>query len=525
MSENVKLPILLGPKGLTGSKNLSTVEASYLLKALNVSYFGDVLSKEGGSAKYNATAITGTPAVLGGHDWNPSGGVQRMIVYTDAGELLKDTGAGTFPTTLKTGLNTAALPVFVEGGAEVAANNKKLFVFNNNDVVQVLDGDAATTANLTTPPADWTGANQPSFGVIHENRMWGGGNNNDPHRIYYSTIGDHEDFTGAGSGSIPVYSGRGEKLVAGVSFKGALVLFKYPFGIYYIDTSSATVAEWRVIVINPRVGMAGPLGLTAIDNDILFSDANSSVQLLSAVQSFGEFGNDNLSQKTNMNPFLVDNLNLGQLSKMSVIYYSAKREVHLASPGTGSTYNNRRTVIDLNNPNQPRFRWSDKDTNVSLWQRKDANGILRPVCGDEAGFVWLLDQEVKSKDGDGYSCEFQTAHTDFGYVDPQLENVRKNGQALELTFEPQGDWSLSVDVYWDGDYVQTVSFNMGTTGAGLGDFELDTDKLAGEAVKNNIKRLVGSGRRLSLLFRNSGAGQDFSIAKAYLHCTIGDHKE
>jgi hypothetical protein len=139
--------------------------------------------------------------------------------------------------------------------------------------------------------------------------------------------------------------------------------------------------------------------------------------------------------------------------------------------------------------------------------------------------VWLLDQATKSKDGGGYACEFQTAHINFGYVDPQLETVRKNGQALELTFEPQGDWSLSVDVYWDGDYVQTILFNMGTTGAGLGDFVLDTDKLTGEVVKNNVRRLVGSGKRLSLLFRSSGAGQDFSISRAYLHCTIGDERD
>ena len=112
----VELPI--GKDGFTGTRNLSETLPSQLIQAMNVEYSDGPVTKEGGSVKYNSSAISGTPVVLGGWDWFPSAGTQRMIVYTDDGKLLKDTGGGDFTVTLATGLDTAAAyPLFV-GGVE-----------------------------------------------------------------------------------------------------------------------------------------------------------------------------------------------------------------------------------------------------------------------------------------------------------------------------------------------------------------------------------------------------------------------
>lgn len=517
-------PIPAGSGGLAGTKDQQEISADKLLVANGISYEGFTLRKEGGASKYNSSAITGAPSVIGGYDWWPTSGVQRMVVVLSDGKIKKDIGDGSFSTTLASGLSVSnVLPIFVEGGKEAAASNRKLFIFTGLNQVQVLSGDGATTAAIATPPADWAGS-FPSFGFNHEGRVWGAGNPNDPHRVYYSTAGNHEDMTGAGSGSISVYPGEGERLIAGMSFKGLIVLWKYPLGIYIIDTSDPTISNWKVRRLSRAVGGGSAQCFCEIDNDVLFSDSTLNFHLLSAVQEFGDAAASNLSRKDNIYAFIQDNFNLGKVSNIRAVYYGAKREAHFALAGTGSSVNNRRFVFDLNAADVIRFRYSDRDTCESLWVRSDTNNIQRLMHGDNAGFVWHMDTSIKSKDGAGYTSTFQTPHNDFHDVDPALATVRKIGQYLECVVEPTGNWNLAVSVLWDNVLVQTLTFNMGVSGATLGTFVLGTDKLAGDQILNRKRRIVGSGRRFSISGTNSGAGEDYSIGHFYLHALVGDER-
>lgn len=521
--EVIAIPI--GHGGLIGTRDQTDVPLDRLIIARNLSFEGRTLQKEGGASKYNATVITGTPSVIAGWDWWPSAGTQRMVVVTSGGEVLKDTGGATFGVTLASGLTvTDVVPMFVEAGKEVAANNRKLFIFTGKNAVQVLSGDGATTAAVATPAADWSAANQPTFGLAHEQRVWAGGNANDPHRLYYSTTGNHEDFTGAGSGSISVYPGEGEKIVGAMSFKGLIIVWKFPLGVYAVDTTDPTVGNWKVRPISRAVGGVSPMGAVAVDNDIIFVDPTGNYHLLSAVQEFGDAAASNLSRKYNIYSFLQDNLNFGRLQYVRGVYYASKRECHFAMAGSGSNVNNVRFVVDFNREDLIRFRYSDRDTCESLWLKKDVNGVQKLTSGDNAGVVWEMDEDTKSKDGAGYAGSFQTPYMDFASVDPKLATVRKIGQFLELVAEPVGNWNLSVSVLWDGETVQTVDFNMGITGAALGSFVLGTNKLGGDQTITRKRRIVGSGRRLSLSGTNSGAGEDFSVGHFFLHCLIGDER-
>jgi hypothetical protein len=495
----------------TYTEYIIAIDTNDITFLANVDFVGDI----------DNVTLQGPSKIIGGWDWVPSSGNKRMIVYANSGDLLKDSGDGTFPVTLKSGLGGDVVPVFVEGGNEVAANNRKLFIFNGANVVQVLSGDGVTTSDLATPPADWSGGNQPAFGLIHEGRLWGAGNANDPHRIYYSDTASHEAFTGGVSGSISVYPGEGEYLIAGVSYKGLIILWKYPKGIYMIDTSDPTVANWKVARINQFIGMSGPCGLTLIDDDVLFVDSASRVQLVSGIREFGNLGDRNLSKIAHMDTYIRDNINLGRLAKVRAVYYSAKGEAHFAVAKSNSIVNDAKIVLDFNRQ-MPRFRFSDKDTSESLWLKTDSNGIPRLTSGDDIGFVWNLDQETRSKDGSGYEGKFQTPHDDFSREDKNLAVRNKNGAFLEIVANPVGLWDLDVDIVWDGLIKDTVSFSMGVTGAALGSFELDTDSLSGEGTLVTKRRITGGGKRFSMIGRNDEDSQDFSIAKAFLYYSVGD---
>ena len=515
----VELPV--GARGLTGTKNMAKVSPEQLLAANNLTFEAGTLQKEGGADKYNSTAISGSPSVLGGHDWHPDTATQRDVVLGDDGILYKGDGTGTITTTLKSGLTVTAetIPIFVEGGKEAAANNRKLFVFTGANVVQVLSADGATTSDISTPPADWSGSNQPFFGLIHEDRLWGGGNLNDPHRLYYGITTDHEDMTGSGSGTISIFPGEGQRLLNAFSYKGLIIAVK-DSGVYAVDTTSPTIANWKVSRISKVIGPAWIGAITPVENDFIFLDQSGSIRLISSIDEFGNVGTQSLGDIDEINTFLRDNLNFSQTHKWRSIYYSHKREVHFAVTGLGATTNNGRLVVDLNQQ-APKFRFSDRDTAISLWLRIE-DSIPRLVMGDDVGFVWKMDRETRSKDGSGYEGRFQSSHDDFSRLEQKLGTVRKNGRFLELVVEPKGNWNLNVDIIWDGSKHETVQFNMGTTGAALGSFILGTNKLAGGQVLNKKRRITGGGRRFSIDASNSADAQDFSVARFFLHFAVGD---
>ena len=305
--------------GLTGARNVGFIKDTNLLKAENISFERGLISREGGSAKFNATAITGSPSIIGGFDWWPDDVIQRSIIYTGAGALLKDTGAGTYSVSLKTGLNGSAIPVFVEGGKEAAANNRKLFIANGIDPVQVLSGDGIVTTNVALPPADWTGTNQPAALTNHKNRWCGAGNANDPHRWYDSTLLNHEEFTGAGSGTIVVYPGQGGRITGLLSFKGLIIVWKNK-GVYVVDSTDPDISKWTVKRLSDAVGMLNPQAFAVVDDDVIYQDANANLQQISATTEFGDVRGRHFSRSSSISDFIRDNFNITRTNRNRLLY-------------------------------------------------------------------------------------------------------------------------------------------------------------------------------------------------------------
>ncbi len=414
-------------------------------------------------------------------------------------------------------------PFFVGGGKEAAAGNRKLFVFTGTNVVQVLADDGATTAALATPPADWSGTNQPTFGFIYKSRLMAAGNANDPHRLYYSTISNHEDFTGAGSGTLAIFPGEGEALTGGIVFSDYAILFKRPLGVYKVDMRDPTIANWKVEKLSSAVGLASPWAIVPIDNDILYIDSTGGIQSVEQSLSNMDVESRNLGQTSEFEPLFRSLVNPAALDQVRGVYYVAKREVHFAYPAGSSTINNSRLVLDLYRPDKIRFRNSTRDTCTALWLRRDANGVQRVLFGDDLGFVWQLDQSTYNKDGAAYLGRAVTVPTDLGYANPEYKGRRKNAAFLELVFEPLNTNSVTVTLTWDTLRTETIVFSPQARGAALGAFVLGTDQLGGATLSRLTRRVTGGGKYLSLTFQNNVVNEVFAIAKAYLYFTLGSN--
>lgn len=522
------VPLNIGFQGFTGYRNPVIVRPGKLISADNITFEGGLLQKEGGAAKYNSSAITGTPDIIGGWDWHPTGtSTQRMVVVTSAGDILKDSGDGTFPVTLASGLTVSAstVPIFAEGGAELAGNDRELFIFLGTDAVEVLAADGATTAALTNPAADWASA-YPTFGFIHAGggfnaaRLFAGGNSNDPHRVYYSAATDHDDFTGTGSGSISIFPGVGEKLVGGVSWRGVAVFFKRK-GIYLLDTS--VITDPLVKQLSTSVGAAGAGCILQIENDVLFMSPTGSIHALSAVQEFGDAETSNLTAIEEIDEWIRRNVNLSLLHLTRSVWYPAKREAHFCVAAASSTTLNRRIILDLSQPGNIRFRIGTRDTIYSIWTRDDSAGVPRPLYGDGVGFVYEMDQESRTIDEDAFKSVIFSTPDDLSTQIGDLRSAtkNKNGQFLELIAAPADSTSITVQVWWDEQYHETVTFNL--TGEGSAFPVTLPFLLGGGRIIREKKRITGGGRTIALKIEHEDTA-NFALAQFYLHFTLGDER-
>lgn len=516
--EGIIAPIPIGDGGLDARSNRSAVPINKLIRANNVFIRKSLVGKEGGSSHANSTVISSTPAIVGGVDYFPDETTQRPVIATSDGRLIKLDSSYNVSATLKSGLGTDKKTVFTEGGAEASGNNKKLFSFNGFDPVQVLSGDGVTTSDIATPPADWTGTTQPVKGIIHNGRLWvimG-------HFLYGSSLTSHETFTGSGTQLFQVFPGEGITLTNLVSIFGRLYLFKQPHGIYYLDDSDTNSANWFIKKVSGKIGNAGSDSLDYSLNEAVFVSIEGSVHFLSGAQEFGDVKDSDITSILNLETLVQNDINRNRLDRAVVRYYEDKKELWIAYTSATASRNDRILKLEISDLSNVKAAFSKKDEVESLWMGKESiSSVRKPVSGGSSGFIWKHDLSNRNVNDTAYSAEFQTPYTGFEYMDAGLEVRNKLFDYLEIQAAPVGDHDLSIDVFIDGEYIETIAFNMGNIGAALDTFVLDTDRLDGAGIISRKMPLHGEGRRISFLCYNSGLNESFEIEKMFCAFRVG----
>lgn len=517
------LPFPFGSAGLTGEQSSVDASIQHLEEANNCSLKDSLFSREPGVDKYNVVAVSGE--IIGGYDWRVDSTSSQQVIVTENGYIIRDDGSGDFSTTggghiLASGLTTTgSVPVFVEGGAEASTLDKKLFIFTGLNPVKVLEGSATSVGNITSPPIDWASV-YPTCGEIHENRLWGAGNANDPHRVYYSTVSDHEELA-TGGGSLTIYPGVGEEIVQLVSFKGLLVIFKNPMGIFAVDTSSNNVAEWRVRSVSLALGSAGNHAALAVDGDIIFFDPSLRIYRLSSVDEFSNLGLNHFSLAHSIHEKISRDFETSAANEIRSVYYVRDGEAHFGLRSKNGSALDRRFVIDFNRE-APRFRISDRDTFRSLWLRRDINGISKPVYGGTDGFVYLMGQDDTDKAGSLVRMSLATPHLDFDGVVP-AEGTGRNKilKFIELRGISVGPAVILCDIFIDGYLRDSAKFFIGSD-QGTFPFELDVEQFARSAPFLSKVRVHGSGYQIQLKMKNDDLNARFLITRVDIGMLLGD---
>lgn len=549
------VPINLCWGGMNGTRNSTRVSPDEAIDAENISLEGGVLRKAGGATKYNSTTIGASVDILGGWDWRPDSSTKRMVVLGNNGKIYKGS-SGTF-TAYQNGsgadaaatITSKTVPVFVEGNNATAGSYRRLFILGvewTSPAGQLNNiwGNDDTNVGTITEHADWTSGNFPITGTSHgvgdagsgtpkvpNSQLWVAGAANRPHTLYYSVDTAHTNFTGTGSGQINVFSGEGDKIVGLISFKGYLLVFKWPYGIYMLNTLSVSESFWNVRRITDQIGLAGPRAFAkGPGGEIIFMSPEGSIYSINdAAGGSGSFELTKISEGGDIDEWMRTYAAQGDaLWGVQALYYENKREFHFAIPKQGSTTNTWRVVLDFNRPDLVRWHYQTNLTPISLWNTVDSTGINRPTLGDDVGFVWQLDQSTKSVDGSGFPSTVKSGEMDFSRVKPVFTTTEKRGEFLELIAENVGGGNtIDIAYFWDGKYEDTVQFNVGKADGPVCDTAVCDDAILSDPLYKQIrdkKRITGEGRTFSLELSQDGPSTDFAISQLLLHMVPGDER-
>ncbi len=411
---------------------------------------------------------------------------------------------------------------FVAGGAEASGSSRKLFFFSSTTQAKVLIGDGSAIGNIRAPAADWA-STFPTFGIIFQGRLVA----LKDHRIYISKWNDHEDFTttavdGSGAASFPIFTGEGDGLVSAAVFKGSLLLFKKPFGIYVFNWNGGPLDEPENVSISrlsDSFAVASPHSPVQVLDDLLSGSMSGSIFSLKATSAYGSLEAGDVLANQRVRDYVRQQLNSIGIPYQHSLYYPEKEQAFFTGRSTAASSQNRMLVLDFSRQ-APRMTIETKDQPTCLALRKDSNGIQRPIYGSDGGFVFLMDQATRSVAGAGYNGEFQTPYVDFSYLDGSLADKTKLFDFLQITYTAVGNWPFYVDVMIDGTFVETITYNM-SQGIGLGTFRLDIDRLGNITPKTNRRPMHGSGKAISFRMYNNTVNEYFSVERLVVGFRVG----
>ena len=344
------------------------------------------------------------------------------------------------------------------------------------------------------------------------------GNTNFPHNLYLSIPGVHNDFAGPESAVERMFPGEGEKITAGLFWRNKFYVGKSPQGLYILDDTDPSIANWERARVTTSIGASGPGCMLALDDDVLILGTDGYFYAISQIRTLGQIEVPPFLPIETAQ-FLKEKLNLAALDKVRSVWFGHKRQAWFAVPTGVSTICNAIIILDLHEHGNPKFLYSSRDVCPALTMRRGSlTAVRKPSFGDTNGFIWQGDQTARNKDSGAYPAQYETVPV---AVVPGAVH-RANLAELQVVMSPQGNYDLTLEVQRDGQVSQTLAFSMQTPGAAVGSISLDADVLAGQTIANVKHRLEGDCHYIKLVGKNANANENFAVMNHLVRWSVGN---
>lgn len=443
-----------GPS-FTGAPQGQSIQLPFFLRADNVLYELDgAPRKVGGSTVYGTRLDESGAAVSvqGLYDYWLQGvagsETQNYIAYAGT-QLLKSTNVSGTWSAIKTGLESGKEPCFETFKALMIWASTSLV-----DVPQSWDGSSPATQNL--------GASAPRFAFMakHKNLLFAAGVATTPSRLYFSDTLDPTTWTGGASGSIDIDPDDGDRIVAIVSHKNELIVFKGPnrLSVHRITGSSPSGADaFARVPFVAGVGGIGQNGTFRINDDLVFPSPRG-LHSLAATAAFGDYVEAFLAR-----PILTlyqDQLNHSVLNQCWGVNYQSRGLAVWTFALASGTDKNVCLVYDY------RFqpgRWASwglntRYVNANCLAVMQASGRKHKLfAGTTGGYVHQLDVSDRSiASGTAYTGDVLTPFLNFG-----TSAIKKGAHAGFWSLTPKGDYNFVFEYTRDNNSAQSVNIAQG----------------------------------------------------------------
>lgn len=512
-----------GTGGLDGNQNVFQIPINHLTKARNIRFDGFCWRKAPGLSKFDAGQISGAPTCYAGIDWRPSSGVQRQVTVWTDGKVYKETGGNIDAVTLKTGLSVGTYPItLIEGGAIAAGDDRRLFIYGKGIAPQQLLADGSSMSGITNESSDWS-ATKPGAAVYHDSRIFAFDVDSAPHNFYISSLNDHGNFTAGDARVYSVAPGIGDSIKAAWSWQPeVLFVFKYPRGIWAVDTSDYTGFYMPISLVRDDVGIAGPHAICKVDKDVFFISSNGRLYSLTMLTQGVDPENADLIKNAKLQQFIKDNVDATKIQHTRLIYDELRKELHYIFTSKNGSTNDSALVFDFNVAPKEEVKVAYEDRGEyfnAVWKRIGVDGFGELLAAGSDGYVRRLNSPNRSIDGTvPYMSELQYADTDFDWMPKtyptykSMGNLQKRFDMLEIVVLPTGNYDMSCEFIIDGRSVKTVDFNLGAPSDS--DFDsaaFDVGIFGGQTVYKHRIPIDAVGNQFSIRLFNSSANEDFAI--------------
>lgn len=489
--------------GFNGNDNYDLIPVtSFVSPSRNIALHNGLREKRGGSTKDTATAITASPKCLGiGQHVTAGGTLQTLSAHSD-GKVWKNQ-----TTAIKSGMSQTNRYDFLQVGTNV-------FICDGATSPQVYDG--TNIAAVTTPAADWSGANQPKFMVLHSRgaskrlvAFAPGGNESS---WYMSPSGSYQEFV-TGVLKFTGEFGEGSGAVAAIDFNQDLFIFGRTRTLILNDSDTST-ANWGWQRAPWEGGAAHQKLVIKVDNDVYVMTPDGDIYTVRTAAQVNDYKRASVTRPAFIHRYIANNVDLSKIDEFHVAYDPNIRALLWWVVRTGQTTADTCLVFYVDRPVQEAWSiWDGTDNTVSGFRAtasatlKTSTGAYVLKTGDGVGFIWTANVlGTMSDDGNGYAQVLRSPWLSFD--NPRNE---KRFATAELVFVVSGAYPVNIRWFVDDAEQANILTSVGGTG-NVFPLTFGTSTFGASALNQIPIELGAIGRRIMFEISNSTAAQNIRCA-------------
>lgn len=451
-----------------------------------------------GFAKLNSSTIGATVDAVGLKYYQPTSGTKFLVgVFSDNTIRKMDYQSGGGPD--GTWDNITGSLTFVNGVNVFAS-----FAIGEDTLI-IEDGIS------TTAPYKWAGSgNAAALGgsppnctmvAYHKRHAFCAGNNSNPSTLYFSDLGDIEDWTGGLSGNVPIETNDGSIIRALVPGFDSLYVFKDD-SIWRLSGDDKDNFQLQRMISD--TGTLSKNGAALFGSDIFFISDQGDFYLYD--------GSVRLQKLSNKIQGTLDNSNFDRFQYSQVTVFD--EDLYASISSIGSSVHDTLMVLDTFGLAWTKFTGFDAN---ALTVADDGNGKDVLIFGDYAGFVYQYPEGTDDA-GDAIATNYTTKW----YLFPDL-SINKTFEKLYIFANQAGDYSITVDVSEDFNLTgASLTMDINGTSSLWDSATYDVDSYGDQNLIVGELEPNLEGKFFRIKFYNSGVDEPIEIKGWEIYLDLSD---